>query len=142
YNLCGLINGTAHAIGTRGQNNFGTVGAQHDTALIGHGFWHRQHNAVATCSADHGQSNTGVPRGALNNGATRTKRAGFFSSVYDCDTDTVFHRVRWVVELDLHSNISRQAFGETVQTDQWCLTDSLGDVIEHLCHMGIILYGC
>src|SRR5699024_7058448 len=140
--LGGLLYRTTHTISARGQHDLSTIGAQHHTTFIGHGFWHSEDNSVATCSTHHGQDDTGIAGSTFNNGATGAQLAGFLCSVNNGYTDTVFDRVRRIIELNLDRNVARETFCESVETNQWSLTDCLSNVIEHFCHMGIILCGC
>src|SRR5699024_2921210 len=100
-----------------------------------------QNNAVPTCSTNHGQCDTGVTGSTFYDGATWAELAGLFGSINDGYPNAVFDRVGRVVELNLDGHVSRQTFCEAVETNQGSLTNCLSDVIEHLCHRGIILYG-
>ena len=131
-----LLHGAAHTLGTGGQHDLRTVCAQQDAALSGHGLGHGQDDAVATSRTDHGQGDTGVTGGALDDGAAGLQSAGLLGGVDDGAADTVLDGTCGVVELELDGDVTGQALVQTVQADQGSLADSLDDAVDNLCHGG------
>ena len=132
--LVSLIDRTLHAGGSRGEHELGTKGAQHDAALVRHRLWHREHDLVTTCCTNHGQCDTGVAGGCLDNGAARLELASVLGSLNNSQTDAVLHGVSWVGGLDLQQHISLVTLGELIELDQRGIADELGDVFVNLRH--------
>jgi hypothetical protein len=65
-NLLGLGYGALHAIGARGQHDFGAEREQQHAALQAHGFRHGEDQPVALHGGYKSQGNAGIAAGGLN----------------------------------------------------------------------------
>ena len=99
--LVGPRHRALHALGAWGEHELSAVRAQQGAALLAHGFRHGEHDVVAAGSTGERQADAGIARRGLHDGASRLQRTGGGGSVEDGDGDAVFHRIGWVVELQL-----------------------------------------
>jgi hypothetical protein len=91
-NLVGFGDGALHAVGTRGEDDFGAEGKQGDTALKAHGFRHGEDELVALDCGDEGQGDAGVAAGGFNeHGLAGRDLAGLFGGVDHRKANAVFH---------------------------------------------------
>ena len=135
HDFLGLLHGAAHALGARGQDDFGAEGAEHHAAFGGHGLRHGQDDLVAAGSAHHGQGDAGVAGGAFNDGAAGLEGTGLFGGVDDGHADAVLDAVGRVVELKLDGDGGIQALAEPVQPDQRGAADQLRYIVIDPCHV-------
>ena len=126
--LLGLGDGALHALGSRGENELGTVGAHDGAALDGHRVRHDDDGLEAAGRRDHGQGDTGVAGGALDDGAARLEAAGGDRVVDDGRADAILDAVCRVGRLELGDDVRLEALGQGVETDQRGAADGLGDV--------------
>jgi hypothetical protein len=127
--LGGLLDSTAHALWAGGQNQLGPIGAEQGAALFRHGLGHREDDLVAAGRSDHRESDSGVARGALDDGAARGQLARSLCSVDDGNAEAVFDAGRGVVELELREHGGAEPLGHAVQANQRSVPEDLGDVV-------------
>ena len=128
-NLGCLLDGALHTSSARGEDDFSTVGAEQDLALVGHGLRHGQDHLVTLCGTDESQANTGVAGGGLNDGAARLELAGFYGGVDNRLGDAVLHGVGRVKGLDLYQHLSVEALGKAVEADERGAADGFQNVV-------------
>ena len=132
--LVGLVHGALHAGGARSQDDLCAVGAQQDTALVGHGLGHGQHDVVTAGCAHQGQGDAGVAGRRLDDGAARLQRTGLFRRVHDGLTDAVLDGIGGIEELELAQNSGVDVLGHVIDLDQRGAADGVQDVLVDLCH--------
>ncbi len=118
-----------HALGPRGEDQLGAVGAQQGPPLLAHRLGHRQHDRDASRRADHGQRDAGVAAGGLDDDGVRADEAGGLCRVDHADADAVLDAVGRVEELQLGQDGGPSPVGDLVQTDERGVADQLGDVV-------------
>src|SRR6478609_13704 len=129
-----LVHGALHTQWTRRQDQFGTVGTEQGSSLLGHGFGHGQDHVVATGGTDERERDPGVAARRLDDGPARWQLAGTFRCVDDGDPDPVLDRTGRVVELQLGHDGCIQSLRQLVQPDERGVADQLRDVVVDLCH--------
>ena len=93
--LC-LTDSTRHAVLTRGETHFGTVGFHEVSTLHAHGFRHGQNQVVALDSADQRQSDTSIAAGGFDDGGAGLQNALLLSVLNHRKSDAVLHAAAWV----------------------------------------------
>ena len=76
--LIGFLNGAGHALGTRSQHDFSTIGFQQISALLAHGVRHGENYTITQGSADCRQAYSRVAGSGLNNGGSWSQFSGAF----------------------------------------------------------------
>ena len=127
--LRGTLDGAAHTLGTRSEDDFGAEETKEDAAFDGHRFRHREDAAVTAGGGDEGEGDAGVTGGRLDNGATRLQATVALSGVDHGATDAVLDARERVEEFKLHQDFGMKTFGDLVQSHEGRVTDGVEDAV-------------
>src|SRR5690606_33831708 len=89
------------ALGGRGQDDLGAIGAHELAALDREGLGHGGDEAVAARGADHGEGHAGVARGRLDHGVAGLEQAARFGVEDDGERQAVLDRAAGIEGFDL-----------------------------------------
>ncbi len=129
--LLGPGDAALHALRRGREDQLRAEHAQQRAPLLRHRLGHRQHELVASRRRDHRQRDAGVAAGRLDDGAAGLQAAVGLGRVDDGRTDAVLHRVRRVVELQLHRDGRAEPLREAVDPYERGVADGFGDVAEN-----------
>ena len=134
--LLGLRDSALHALSRVGQHEFGAVTLEQKLALGRHRRGHRQDDLVAACRAYHGQRDSGVAAGRLDDRAARGELARGFGGIHDRNAEAVLDAGCGVVELELCQHGAIDALRDAVQADERGVSERTGDVVVDAGHFG------
>ena len=129
--LVGARDCAAHALLARRQDQFGPEIGQHLPPLDRYRFRHGQDQAVAACSGDEGEPDSGVARGGFDQRRARLDLAFAFQRQDHVDADSVLDAGNRVEELELQRKVGGDALlgADARDADQRRVADCLGDAV-------------
>jgi hypothetical protein len=131
--LQGLADRALHAVGRRGEHQFGPQGLEHLPPLQAHGLRHGQQQPIAPRRGHERQRDPRVPAGGLHNEGLGEKLAVPFGRVDHRHADAVLHGGQGVVALQLDQH-RRSATRQLANADQRRPPDCGCDVFVNGCH--------
>ena len=116
--LVGHRDGSTHAAGTRGKDEFGAEQAEENPTLDRHAFRHGENHAVAFRTGHESEGDAGVSRGRLDDESTGLEFPFAFGGLDHGLADTVLHTEERIEKLGLHADLSSKTLGDVVETDE------------------------
>ena len=118
-----------HTFGSRCQNQLCTECTQQHFAFFTHAFRHSNRQFITAGRTHHGQTDTGIATGCLDDNGIFIDFTGLFRRFNHGFGNTVFHAAARIEKFKFNGDLRFQTLGQTIQFHQRCITDQLGNII-------------
>ena len=126
--LLGLGDGAVHAVGARGEDNFGAESKKQHAALEAHGLGHGEDELVALHRGDESQTDAGIAAGGLDEDGFAGVNFSLLLGGFDHgEADAVFHAVDGVSAFELGDNASVGAGGDAIKLHERGIADEFSN---------------
>ncbi len=112
-----------------GHDDLGTVGLEHIDLFLAHLVRHGAYAAITAHRRHHGEPETGIAGGALDERRARLQQPGLLGTSDDIDGDAVLDRAGRVDALELGVDRGHARVRQAVQPNQGCVTYEINDAI-------------
>ena len=101
----GFGDSACHTFGSRGQNQFCTKRTQQHFAFFTHAFRHGDGQFITAGRAHHGQTDTGIATGCLDDNGIFIDFTGLLGRFNHGFGNTVFHAAAWIKEFKFNGDL-------------------------------------